>query len=623
MSLHFLQPHWLWIGAAACLALVALQIHADRRRQRALALLAGASLQSTVSLSRRRLRQALTLMGTALLFVAIARPVAGFRWESSPHRGVDLMFAVDTSRSMLAADVRPDRLTRAKLAVTDLVRKLDGDRVGLIAFAGNAFVQTPMTVDRGVFFESLDALDTNVIPRGGTDLSSALRAAEQAMASEPDHQKVLFLLSDGEDLDGNVIAAAEAAAKQGLTLFTLGIGTPAGELITTRDGQVVRSRLDEPMLRRMAQLTGGDYRALGADGNGLEALYSEARRHLNPATQNEERHKVFHERFQLPLALALTLLGLELVMSERRRRRGLSGVAATAMLALAIVPLSAKANGVQDYNQGIETYRKGDFPAAQQQFEHSLHTDDPALQENAYYDLGNTRYRTGERTLSDKPEATIAEWKEALRAYDAALALQRDDGDAKFNRDLVARKLAALEKQQQQKQQEQQQKSQPQKSGSSEKNELKNGQGAPQAASQGNSGSPQEAQGQPSQAEAKNSQSPQSGKQEHQAGDQTQKPGAEGKPNETAQQTPNQDPEAPDATRRADPKPSSSSTGKATAAAEAKEHEERTADAARRAAGQLTRSEATQLLDSMQSDLKPLPIRGARADRRDSPLKDW
>ena len=117
------------------------------------------------------------------------------------------MFAVDTSKSMRAADVRPDRLTRAKLAVADLANSFDGARLGLIAFAGDAFVQAPMTADRGVFLEAVDALDTDVIPRGGTDVSSAIRAAEQAMASEPDHHKVLVLLSDCEDLAGSAVAA--------------------------------------------------------------------------------------------------------------------------------------------------------------------------------------------------------------------------------------------------------------------------------------------------------------------------------------------------------------------------------------------------------------------------------
>ena len=126
---------------------------------------------------------------------------------------------------MLTQDVKPDRLTRAKLAVNDFVDKLNGDGVGLIAFAGNAFLQCPITLDYDAFHESLDALDTTIIPRGGTDIASAIREAQAAFRTENNHDKILVLLTDGEDLEGSALAAAKAAAKDGVKIYTVGVGS--------------------------------------------------------------------------------------------------------------------------------------------------------------------------------------------------------------------------------------------------------------------------------------------------------------------------------------------------------------------------------------------------------------
>ena len=144
----------------------------------------------------------LFILGVFCLFVALARPQAGYEWQETHRKGLELLFAVDTSKSMLAQDVKPDRLSRAKLAVHDLVDKLDGDAVGLVAFAGNAFLQCPVTLDYDAFRESLDALDTKVIPRGGTDIAAAIREAEAVFKTRTAAEKILVLITDGEDLGG-------------------------------------------------------------------------------------------------------------------------------------------------------------------------------------------------------------------------------------------------------------------------------------------------------------------------------------------------------------------------------------------------------------------------------------
>ena len=597
---NFAQPHWLIIGAVVCLAALMLMARAERLRRRTAALLAGGRAVVTVARGRRLAKRALVLLGTACAFVALARPRWGYRWEAERRTGIDLMFAVDTSKSMLAKDLTPDRLTRAKLAVADLLREFPEDRAGLIAFAGTAFVQAPMTLDQAVFRESLDALDTDVIPRGGTNIASAIRAAVAAMASEPDHRKLLVILSDGENLEGDALAAARDAARAGLVIYTVGVGTPAGELVPVdregrpgamldAAGQPVRSKLDEPTLRRLAAVTGGAYAALGPSGRGLETLYRQHLAQIPRRSTGEQSHKVWTERFQIPLGIALACLLLELILGDRRRGRGAIPVgAAAALVLLAGAPgRAAAAEPTSTYNDGTTAYRKQDFEAAKQRFQSATHTTDLGLQEDAYYDLGNARYRIGEAALAKghDRDGTIAAWKDALTAYDGALSLQPKDADARFNRDLVARRQAALEQQQQQKQQQQQQQQQKQ----------------------------QQQQQQQQQSKSSPSQSPRnqpgSGKEKAQAG----QGGSLPQNGQGLQPAP------------AQPAPTPKGPGQISGGANLSNAPERPGGE-RSAPGALTRGEATQLLDSVTGEMRPLPAAGdsRRPAAPDTePEKDW
>src|SRR5664279_5027656 len=233
--MKFAEPIWLLAGLIACGALVWAWRRYDARQRAALAAFASshlhAQLTASFSAAKRHWKRGLLLAAVGCLFLALARPQAGFRWEEVKRRGIEVVFAVDTSRSMLTPDVKPDRLTRAKLAVDDFVSHLNGDGVGLIAFAGNAFLQCPITLDYDAFHESLEALDTTIIPRGGTDIASAIREAQAALQSRPGKDKILILLTDGEDLEGSALATANAAAKDGLKICTVGVGTANGDLI--------------------------------------------------------------------------------------------------------------------------------------------------------------------------------------------------------------------------------------------------------------------------------------------------------------------------------------------------------------------------------------------------------
>ena len=645
--IDFAEPRWLIAGALACAALALLMLRGERRRRAATRALAAASPATSVARGRRWLRHGLALVGLAMVFVALARPRAGYSWQETPHRGIDLVFAVDTSKSMLAADVRPDRLTRARLAVADLVAQFEGERVGLVAFAGGAFVQAPLTADHRMFLETLEAVDTDVIPRGGSDLSAAIRAGAQAMATEPGRRKLMILLSDGEDLAGNAVEAARAAAAEGVTIHTIGIGSARGELIQVpgpdgapalvRDarGEPVRSKLDEPTLRAVAEVTGGAYQPLGADGRGLARLYERELAGL-PRDATTSRRKVYDERYQVPLAIALGCLLVELVLGERRRRRGLPArAAAVAAVGLVVAGFPAiasagAASAVAEYNAGTATYRQQDFAAAEEQFARALRTDDVGLQVDAYYNLGNARYRVGEAALERDRERTIASWTRALEAYDAALALAPEDEDARFNRDLVARKLAALQEEDQQQQQDQQQQGdQPedpqQQGGDQPKDPQQQGDDQPKDPQQQGGDEPEDPQQQGG--DQPKDQPGDQGQPKDQPGDQGQQPedpqGNQGQPKDQQGHQgpqPSQQPSAPEPGDDGDRRGAGRAGGDEPSddAADAAR-----ADAARRAAGELTRGEAIHLLDAVEDELRPMPIEGTAPPADDAPIQDW
>ncbi len=322
--MKFAEPLWLLAGVSACAALLWMWRRYDLRQRKALDQFASshlhAELTKSISFAKRHWKRGLLLGAIACLFAALARPQAGFRWEEVKRRGIEVVFAVDTSKSMLTPDVKPNRLTRAKLAVDDFVSHLNGDGVGLIAFAGNAFLQCPITLDYDAFRESLNALDTNIIPRGGTDIASAIQETQTALQNRAGSDKILVLLTDGEDLEGNALTAAKAAAKEGLKIYTLGVGSTSGELIPisaeegggfVKDdaGQFVKSRLDEPGLKAIADATGGRYAALGAQGEGLETIYKEALAPLAKHDLASRQQKIYTERYQWPLGAALAAVG--------------------------------------------------------------------------------------------------------------------------------------------------------------------------------------------------------------------------------------------------------------------------------------------------------------------------
>src|SRR4051812_48049614 len=281
---HFAEPRWLWLALLAPVALFALQRYSDWARQRQLAQIAAPQfledLTRSQSPARRAIKQALLLLAVAGVGLPLARPQWGEQEEGGRMLGEDVLFILDCSRSMLATDVSPNRMQRAKLAIMDFVQRRGRGRVGLVAFAGQAFLQCPLTFDYAAFQDALAAIDDKTIPIPGTDVGRGLDEAYRAMDPKS-RRKLMVLITDGEDLEKGGVHTAQNFAKQGVVVFTVGVGTPSGseiqiqneqgKLETLRDskGEVVHSRLDEPTLRQIAEATTGAYFPLGSLGEGL------------------------------------------------------------------------------------------------------------------------------------------------------------------------------------------------------------------------------------------------------------------------------------------------------------------------------------------------------------------
>ena len=494
-ALTFGAPHWLW--ALLVLPLMAgLFVWSHRRGQALVAKIVAVRLRDQLSGSvsplRRILRASLLLASIALAIVAIAQPRYGFIEKETKQKGRDVIVAIDTSRSMLATDIAPTRLARAKLFTQDLVRLLQGDRIGLVAFAGSAFLQAPLTLDYNAVTNALEELDTSVIPKGGTNIAAAITAAREAFGKAEGQTRALIILTDGEELAADGIASAKQAAGEGIRIFTVGIGSPEGSLIPVRlddgrsdfvrdsAGKPVTSKLDDSRLKEIASATGGFFTIIGPDAareifqKGIEPM------ELSETGVFSARQPI--ERYQWPLAAATVCLALSLLPGDRRRR-------ASVMVALILgfCPYAQAQSGLDEYkngefekagtafqeqlkkqpssralqfNSGAAAYKSGDFEKAIAHFTDALLAEDEKLREDASYNLANSLVRKGEAAKENETKKT--NWKNALEHYEETLRLNPDNKLAAQNRDITKKLLEDLEKQEQQ-QKQQDQKNQDQK----------------------------------------------------------------------------------------------------------------------------------------------------------------
>src|SRR6266550_3245660 len=500
-------PQWLW-GLLLIPLLIALFVRSERRGLKRLQEFVSArllpQLAGTVNRPRRILRFALQLLGLALAIVSLAQPQWGYTFEDVKRKGLDLLIAVDTSRSMLSNDVQPNRLDRVKLAIQDLIGQLQGDRVGLIAFAGRAFLQAPLTIDYDAVVEALSDLDTKTIPEGGTNISSAITLATQSFGKSAMGNRALVIFTDGEELSGDAVKTAKEAADAGVRIFTVGVGTPQGSLIpVTGDdgqagfvkdssGQVVKSKLDDKRLGEIAQATGGFYLHLENGPRSMQQIQNEGLAKMQAAEMDVRLSRRPIERYEWPLGAALIALALSILIPDRKRARQRAFAAASARSATRSVanapagaeaatallvmflssPAFATAPGLDAYrggkfedaysqfqnalkshpqsraedklqfDSGAAAYKLKDYSKALESFSQALLSPDIALQSKGHYNLGNTLYQRGEAQKGD--DRKLSDWTNALDHYEQTLKLDPQNKEAKDNYDYVKRKIEEL-----------------------------------------------------------------------------------------------------------------------------------------------------------------------------------
>jgi Ca-activated chloride channel family protein len=506
IAMTFANPHMLWLLLVIPPALMAFFWWAGRTRQRLLTQFIQARLLPTltvgISARRQKILVGCLVLAVVCLILALARPQWGFDWEEMKQRGLDIVVAIDTSKSMLAEDIAPNRLARAKLAALELLQLARSDRLGLVAFAGSAFLQCPLTIDDAAFRQSVEALNVNVIPQGGTAIAEAIETALSAF-KEGDNYKVLVLFTDGEDHDSGALEAAEKAAKAGMRIFTIGVGTAEGELLRIKDaqgggdyvrdeqGNVVKSHLNERLLQQIAGATEGGFYLPLRGAKAIDTLYDQGLAKLPKVERQEQFVRQYHERYHWPLAVAIILLLTELLFPERKREPKTKPLVAPSVqatlrtavtvLVLVLSPaalLGSPASALREYkagkydqalkeyeqllkrksddprlhfNAGAAAYRDQQFEEAAKQFNATLAAPDLKLQGLAYYNEGNALFHLGER--NPDPKKRTEAWEKALADYQSTAKLNPQDEDANYNYEFVKRKLEELKQQQQQKNQ--------------------------------------------------------------------------------------------------------------------------------------------------------------------------
>ena len=324
---RFAHPEYLYLLLAAP-ALIALFAWALYDRRRRLARFGDpatvATLMPDASTGRMKLKFILFTTAVILVILAAARPQFGSKLREQKSEGIEMMLAVDISNSMLAEDFEPNRLERTKYAINKLFDGLEQDRVGVIVFAGDATVQLPITSDYRMAKAFAKRISPSMASVQGTSIGKALSLAEMSFSSGSGDSRVIILITDGEDHEGNVMQAAERAAEQGIRIFTIGIGTPegapieiGGEFIKDEKGDMVVSKLDEKMLSEVAQITGGAYVRSTKQSIGLDEIVKS----INEMEQTElsmMRFEEFNEQYQYLLIAALVLLLAEFLLLDRR-----------------------------------------------------------------------------------------------------------------------------------------------------------------------------------------------------------------------------------------------------------------------------------------------------------------
>ena len=466
-----------------------------RWRKRRIARFGDPDLVSSLAplVPRRKGWLKLTLISLALLFFAIgmARPQLGAILKEKQVRGAEIMVVLDVSNSMLAEDYSPNRLERAKLAISKLVDELQGDRIGLIIFAGESFVQLPVTSDYVSAKIFLSSITTESVPVQGTAMGEAIRTAIKSFTSESENSRAIILITDGENHEDDPVAAARDAVDMGARVFCIGVGSPEGKpipmdggLLKDNDGNIVVTRLDEKTLRDVASAGRGLYVRAGNTEFGLNPVIDEIRS-LDAKDFQSVVFEEYDEQYMYFFAIALIFMLIEFMISDTRNRRSLFGggkgmVAALILMLASPVMLQAQSDR-SEVRAGNREFKKGEFREAELDYKRALVEDSTSI--TAKYNLGNALYRTesyseaelylkglGDSLKSVSPSRASdcfhnsgnlalkqKKYQEAVDAYKESLRLEPDNFETKSNLAYAQKMLKEQQQQQQQQNQNQQQ----------------------------------------------------------------------------------------------------------------------------------------------------------------------
>ncbi len=318
--------------------LIAFLIWSYKKKKQLIEVFLGKSLVSRLLdplvWKRVKIDNMLIIFAVVFLILALSQPRWGYYWKDLEQKGVDIVIALDVSSSMLAQDIKPNRLERAKYKIMDLLNMLEGDRVGLVAFAGTSYLQCPLTLDYSATRIFLNAIDTELIPVPGTAIGHAIRTSVKAFNTQDTRSRAIILITDGEDHTGDAIQSANWAKEHKTKVFAIGIGNNIGAPIPNpkpgasgfkkdKDGEVILTKLDEPTLKQMALQTGGSYvRSVSGDMD-LQKLYRENIKHKVKSKEiKTERKRVWKERFQWMIFAALLCLTAKYVRKTSFLEKG-------------------------------------------------------------------------------------------------------------------------------------------------------------------------------------------------------------------------------------------------------------------------------------------------------------
>ena len=463
-----------------------------RWRKRRIARFGDPDLVSSLAplVPRRKGWLKLTLLSLALLFFAIgmARPQLGAILKEKQVKGAEIMVVLDVSNSMLAEDYSPNRLERAKLAISKLVDELQGDRIGLIIFAGESFVQLPVTSDYVSAKIFLNSITTESVPVQGTAMGDAIRTAIKSFTSESENSRAIILITDGENHEDDPVSAAKDAVDMGARVFCIGVGSPEGKpipmdggLLKDNDGNIVVTRLDEKTLRDVASAGRGLYVRAGNTEFGLNPVIDEIRS-LDAKDFQSVVFEEYDEQYMYFFAIALIFMLIEFMISDTRNRRSLfgrgKGMVAVLILMLASPVMLQAQSDRSEVRAGNREFKKGEFREAELDYKRALEEDSTSV--TAKYNLGNALYKTESyseaelylKGLGDSLKSVSAskasdcfhnsgnlalkqkKYQEAVDAYKESLRLEPDNFETKSN---LAYAQKMLKEQQQQQQQQQNQ----------------------------------------------------------------------------------------------------------------------------------------------------------------------